>query len=189
MFDSNELYRWVEEQAALGSRRPGSAGGRANEEFLLDRLRSFGLPEVRSEEVPVTAWNCDEAALTVAGKPYPVFGIPFTAFTGAGHLEAPLIHAEPGALSAPASWRGKIVVAEIRFPALDTARLLRLALGKYDPDGDLAYGPRPATWIRLGWHQYQLAAKRGAAGFVGIIKDQPGGTQRMYAPYGFKEKD
>ena len=31
--------------------------------------------------------------------------------------------------------------------------------------------------------------KRGAVGFIGILKNQPGGTGRMYAPYGFKEKN
>ncbi len=188
-FDEGELYRWVEHQAAMGERRPGSPAGKLNEDFLEGRLRAFGLANVRREAVPVSHWTCDEASLRISGRAFPVFGIPHTCFTPRDGLEAELVHAAPGLFRAPAAWRGKIVVAEIGFPPLDPAALVRLAMGVHDPDKDLLEGPRPATWIRLGWHFYRWAALAGAAGFVGILKDQPGGTCRMYAPYGFKEKD
>ena len=87
------------------------------------------------------------------------------------------------------AWRGAIVVAEVGFPTLDTKLMLRIAAGKYDPEGTLPLVDHPATWVRLGWHLYREAARRGAIGFVGILKDQPGGSCRMYGPYGFREVD
>ena len=86
-------------------------------------------------------------------------------------------------------WRGKVVVTEIGFPPLDAKLLTRISMGYYDPDDSLACVKHPATWVRLGWHVYQRAVKHGAAGFIGIVRDQPGGSCRMYAPYGFREKN
>lgn len=188
-FDADELYGWVVRQAAMGERRPGSPAGRRNEEFLTAKLEEFGLRSVRQEAVPVTHWTCSTASFRAGSREFPVFGIPFTRFTSAAGTTAPLVHADAKLWRAPEAWRGKIVVAEIAFPALDPNQLARLALGVHDPEGDLFARSRPATWIRLGWHFYRWAAARGAAGFVGILKDQPGGSCRMYAPYGFKEKD
>ncbi len=188
-FSTDELFRWVELQVAMGARRPGSSAGRANEDFLFEELRRFGLSEVRREVVPVTHWRCEAASLLVGSEEVPVFGIPYTKFSPDEGTTAPLVFAEPKALSSRADWRGKIVVAEIGFPQLDAELLMKLALGQHDPRGKLELSDRPATWIRVGWHFYRWAAKRGAAGFVGILKDQPGGTCEMYAPYGFKEKD
>ena len=36
---------------------------------------------------------------------------------------------------------------------------------------------------------YHEAAKRGAAGFIGILVDHYAGGRKYFAPYGFKEKD
>jgi hypothetical protein len=184
LFSSDELFGWVEQQASFGPRRAGSEAGKKNEGFVFSRLESFGLEKVRREPVPVTYWNAERASLLVEGADISSFGIPFTAFTGPGGIRAPLALA-----SATKEWKGRLVVADIGFPDLRAKWLKRLALGTYDLGEDWDELKHPATWIRLGWELYALAAKRGAAGFIGILRDQPGGSCRMYAPYGFREKD
>ncbi len=189
LFPPNELFDWVKQQAAFGPRRPGSPANKENEDFIFATLESFGIANVRRELVPLTYWNCEQASLLVEQKSIPTFGIPYTTFTSAEGISAPLIYAEPKVFSSKKEWRGKIVVTEITFPSLNPDLLQKLALGKYDPDNDLKDLDHPATWIRVGWHLYQWAAREGALGFVGILRDQPGGSCRMYAPYGFKEKN
>ncbi len=188
-FSEDELFEWVERQAALGPRRAGSPAGIQNEDFLFSQLTAFGLKRVRREPVPVTHWNPKRSAFEVEGRLFEIFPIPYTALTREAGVEGSLVFAKGRDIIGSAKWKGRIVVAEIGFPALDAARLLGLSLGSYDPENTLTKVNHPATWIRLGWHLYKLAAKHGAVGFVGILKDQPGGTCRMYAPYGFREKD
>ena len=209
-FDADRMFACIEQQVALGPRRPGSAAGAANEDFLEGELRRLGLASVRREPIAITAWEPGDAFLEPvdpragspagpaagppagraagASSPIEAFAIPYTAFTD-GIVEAPLIFADGARLTQPGDWRGRVVVAEVRFPPLDPALLLRISLGRHDPDGTLGDVHHPATWVRLGWHLYRLAAQRGAAAFVGILVDQPGGSCRMYAPYGFRERD
>ncbi|MHC4248541.1 MAG: M28 family peptidase [Planctomycetota bacterium] len=199
-FDASEMLGWVERQAGMGPRRTGSAAGAEVEEFLEGKLREFGFESVRKEPIPVTHWEAREASLEVgeAGdggglSPVDAFPIPYTAFTPDagpdGGLEAPLVWADPRRLFHFGRWRGAVVVTDICFPPLDTGVLARFAMGEHDPDGTAKKVCHPATWVRLGWHLYRKAARCGAAAFVGIVRDQPGGTCRMWAPYGFKERD
>lgn len=196
-FNAEELFGWVEAQVALGARRPGSAAGRANEEMLEGMLRSFGLEAVRSEPIPITVWEATDSCLEVSqpGGPFEeleAFPIPYVAFTGDSGVEGPLVYADRRTLrhgAALDSWRGAVVVTEIGFPPLPLGLLLRLAAGLYDPHNTASAVSHPATWVRLGWHLYAEARKAGAVGFLGVLSEQPGGTSRMYAPYGFKEKD
>jgi hypothetical protein len=115
--------------------------------------------------------------------------IPHAAFATEGGVEGPVLFARSVGDIPSDAWRGAIVVVEIGFPKIQTGLLLRVARGTHDPEGTLRLVDHPATWVRLGWHFYREAARRGAAGFVGILKDQPGGTCRMYGPYGFREED
>ncbi len=192
-FDAGEMFSFVEAQVAMGPRRPGSPPDRANEDYLEERLREFGLENVRREPIPITHWEPRRTSLEVVsdGKTEAVdaFPIAFSAFTPDDGVEAPLVYADPRRLLHWGSWRGAVVVTEVGFPSLDIARLAPFAMDSYDPDGDMRDIKHPATWVRLGWHLYRKAARRGAVGFIAIIRDQPGGTCRMFAPYGFREKD
>lgn len=192
-FDVGHMLSWVEAQVALGPRRPGSAADGRNEDYLEGELRRMGLAEVRKEPIAVTRWEADEVSLEVGAggdlEGIDAFPIPYCAFTPKKGVRAPLTFVGPGRPEAGREVAGRIVVADIGFPPLDTSLLTRIAAGVYDPGETLAAAGHPATWVRLGWHLYGLAARRGAVGFVGILKDQPGGSCRMYAPYGFREKD
>ena len=192
-FDADRMYDLVVRQARMGARRPGSAAGRENENFLEDSLRDFGLEAVRREPIPITRWESRDACLEVnrdgVFEEVTSFPIPYTAFTPGGGIEAPLVYAAPGRIWHRGDWSGAVVVTEIGFPSLDVKLLTKIIPGLFDPDDTIGDFNHPATWVRLGWHLYRLAARRGAAGFIGIVRDQPGGGCRMYAPYGFREKD
>ncbi len=193
-YDGDEMWRWIEEITSHGPRRPGSPGDAAVEDWLEGKLRGFGFEDVRREPIAIRAWKDDEARLEVRGADGGVVlrpevqCIPYVRFGPEGGDERPL-RFFGSAGGADADWRGAIVVAEVAFPRIRTASLRRIAIGEHDPDGTLGEVDHPATWVRLNWHLYREAVKRRAAGFVGILKDQPGGTCRMFAPYGFREGD
>ena len=192
-FDSEQMFGWIRDQVSMGARRAGSAADRQNEDYIEAHLRDFGLEKVRREPIPITHWAAETHSVEIDDgsgfEQVDSFPIPYSAFTAPEGREARLVFADPATLWHRADWKGAIVVTEIGFPDLDVKLLRKFSLGQYDPDGSLDLVKHPATWVRLGWHLYHLAAKRGAVGFIGIVKDQPGGSCHMYAPYGFREKD
>ncbi len=193
-FCAGRMGSWIGEQVAFGPRHAGSPAGRRNEAYLLGELQRLGLSRVHPEAIPVAVSEANRTTLTVttAGhepRELACFAIPYCAFTDEAGVEAPLVSVDAATPFPWASVRGAIVVCDIRFPALNAGLLTRLGSGVYDPDHSLGEVRHPATWVRLGWHLYRYAARHGAVGFVGILRDQPGGTCRMYAPYGFRESD
>ncbi|MBL0211919.1 MAG: M28 family peptidase [Holophagaceae bacterium] len=179
--------------ASFGPRRAGSPAGLANEEYLLGKLREFGLCNIRKEAISVEYYEPGNSCLEIESearyRPFDAQWIPHCRFTPPTGIESKLVYADPGAFIHSGDWRGKVVVTEIGFPLLDVGLIGKFSMGKYDPEDSLRHVKHPATWVRLGWHLYRKAVERGAAGFIGILKDQPGGSCRMYAPYGFKEND
>jgi hypothetical protein len=192
-FSSDEMMTWIREMAAFGARRSGSPGGLANEDYLVAKLTEFGLANIRKEPILVEYYRPDKLLVEIdkgAGfKPFNAQWIPYCRFTPADGVESQLVFADSRAFSHSADWTGKVLVTDIEFPILDVALIGKFAMGKHDPDDSLKDVKHPATWVRLGWHLYRKAFERGAIGFIGILKDQPGGSYQMYAPYGFKEKD
>lgn len=194
-FDAEEMMGWIGKIVSHGPRRPSSAADLAVEDDLAARLGEFGFESVRREAIPIATCDVTEASLEILGasgaaeRRPEVYPIPYAAFTPEGGVEGPVIFVRSPGDAPRAAWRGAIVVAEIGFPRIATGLMLKIALGKHDPGGTLPLVDHPATWVRLGWHLYREAARRGAAGFVGILKDQPGGSCRMHAPYGFRERD
>ncbi len=192
-FDVDQMLSWVKQQTELGPRRAGSPAGRKNEDLLVGELKSFGIESVRTEPIDVT--HCEAARWRFdvesggSRQSLDCFPIPFAAYTPAEGIDARLVYADRHKLWHTEDWNGAIVVTDIGFPELEVKMLLRLSSGHYDPDSSLRNIKHPATWVRLGWHLYHLAARRGAVGFVGILEDQPGGSCEMYAPYGFREPD
>lgn len=192
-FDPAELKTWVKQQADMGPRRPGSAAGHQNEEFLLEKLKEFGLENVRKEPVSITHWEAEEYSLAVGEEgqlePTHCFYIPYTRMISEPELTAPMLWIDQKTLSVPKNCAGKIVVTEVTFPPFAPEMLLKYGMDHFDPDDNILKLNHPATWVRMGWHIYQQAARKGAAGFIGILTNQPGDNCEMYAPYGFKEKD
>jgi hypothetical protein len=186
--DVNALVR-------CGARRAGSPEGHAAEKFLFEKLVALGLHDVRKEPIAVTAWNANETRFTITSeepsRDVDAFAIPYCAFTPKGGIEGTLLYADPAKpfFALPDDCRGAIVVTDVEFPALDPKLLRAISVGIVDTHGDIDSSAHAATWVRRNWHFYRESVKRGARAFIGILKDQPGGTSKMYAPYGFREKD
>lgn len=189
----DRMMNWIEKQVSFGARRPGTEAGKANEDFLFETLQNMGLESVRKEAIEIQHWQQKQCELYIEHgdkrSELDSFAIPYCAFTESEGVRAPLRYVDSTALRQKDDWQGQIIVTEIRFPELPVALLGKISPGRHDPDDTLDEIDHPATWVRLGWHIYKLAAKRGALGFIGIVRDQPGGSPRMYAPYGFKEKN
>jgi len=192
-FDKSLMMEWIETMSSFGPRRAGSPGGHKNEDFLMEQLTNFGLENVHKEPIPVTYRETEKALLELDDgngyKPVNAQWIPFSAYTPKEGVEGKLIYVNPGKLLQGGDWKGKVVLTDISFPMLDVNMISKFSLGQYDPDGSMLNIRHPATWVRINWHLYKKAFNKGAIGFIGILKDQPGGSHRMYAPYGFKEKD
>lgn len=184
------MIEWIERMAALGPRRTGSAADRACEDWLAGELAAFGLERVRKEPIPVRTWEATDARVDAGTgttlAPVDAHWAPFTEFTPPGGVEGPLLFTGPGPRG---DWRGKIVAADIRFPPINQSQLKLISMGVYDPADTIGGMGHAATWVRLNWHLYGEAVRRGAIGFLGIVRDQPGGSSHMFAPYGFREQD
>jgi len=192
-FDSSLIMEWIKKMTSFGPRRAGSSAGHKNEDFLMEQLRDFGIENVHKEPIPIEYRETQKAVLEVDDgegfKPIKAQWIPFSAYTPEKGIEGNLVYADPGKIIQGGNWKGKIVLTDICFPMLDVKLISKFSMGRYDPEGTLLDIKHPATWVRKNWHFYRKAIKKGAIGFIGILKDQPGGSYRMYAPYGFKEKN
>lgn len=178
----------IEKLYSIGPRRPGSPNERIVCDYLSQQFESFGL-EVKTEDVPLSYWNPTDWSLSRSnGENFPAFYIPYTSFE---EVTGELVYLNPRhKIHYTKDLKGKIVVTDIEFPMLNGAALKSISLGIYDPDDEIPDGDiHPATWIRQNWELYDYAVKNGAIGFIGILKDQPGGSDRYYAPYGFREGD
>ena len=193
MFDADEMYRWIEEIVSIGVRRPGSPGDKATEDYV-EKFFDQHLETVSKQAIPITYWNatrhsiqCDQGTREI-----PCFYMPYTHFTPEEGVEAELTYVADKPLSEIKAipLKDKIVVFDLYFPMLKMPQLKRLSLAVHDPDQSMPTGDiHEATWIRPSWYIYQEAARQGAAGAIGILRNQPGGLNSYYAPYGFREQD
>jgi hypothetical protein len=192
-FDKEIMLAWIHQMVSFGARRAGSLAGKKNEDYLIAELKKMGIENVIAEPIPITCRESTFASVEIYDKDKFVNinaqYIPFSAYTPKQGIMAPLVYADPKKIFHFNDWKGKIVVTDIEFPMLDVKLLRKFSFGVYDPDNSTKEIKHPATWIRLNWHLYKKAFEKGALGFIGILKDQPGGSHRMYAPYGFKEKN
>lgn len=192
-FNSDLMMEWIKTISEFGPRRAGSPANHQAEDFIVQLLKGFGVPSVRKEPIQVEYWNVQKSIFEIndgAGfSPIEAQWIPYCAFTPEKGIEGELVYADPKKLFQSKNWKGKVVLTDISFPELDVKLLSKFSLGQYDPNNNMHDIKHPATWVRINWHFYREAVRKQAVGFIGILKDQPGGSYRMYAPYGFKEKD
>jgi len=186
-----EIKKWIGELYAFGPRRAGSPIGHEVEDYVEEQFKLVGLGKVSRQSIPLTYWDCTGHSLQIDGKEISSSYIPFTEFTYQEGVSGEIVHLNPDDPAIHSlDLKRKVVLVDISFPMLKGKVLKLLALDLHDPDHSIPDGPiHEATWIRLNWELYEWAHKRGAIGFIGILKDQPGGHHSYYAPYGFKEGD
>ena len=199
--DQQTIWSWIEGLCSTTHRRPGTPEGHRAEQWVAERFRELGLEEVRLDPLPITVWSARRWLLTVGEETIPSFYVPYTGFTGADGVEAPLVYVgvgKPGAF-ARHDVAGKLVVADVPFPRMPTGLLLRLARAGYqvsDPDG--AIGPFTSQYLNFARQNfvggttgdaapehdvYWQAVRRGARGVCLILRDQPTNSNTHYGPY------
>ncbi len=184
-----------------GGRLPGTPGDRAVEELVRGELEQLGL-EVKVEPVRVRYWKARNWKLeieTASGwVEVPSF---YMARVRPGTVEARLAYiGDAHSTSLPQAVEGSIAVGELEHPSLDLGLLAAAALYISDPDGSLraaAEKPveKPATFMTtlhpsecgcpVAPEAYDAAVKRGAAGFVAVLRNYPDmgcGEFTYYAP-------
>lgn len=181
---TDRIHGWIYDLASLGHRRTGTPQGRQSAEYIARVLRDAGLEEVFIETAPTPCPVVHSTGLVLGGMKYDAFWANGTGrvgelgrFTHALSADTPIVHLGAG-------WEedfdgvdvaGKIVVCDIEFlPATTEAVLARNErIEAYDPDGSLQdpvnkydiYSPN--NWP----YNYFYAQQRGAAGFVGSLRD------------------
>ncbi|NOZ27003.1 MAG: M20/M25/M40 family metallo-hydrolase, partial [Chloroflexi bacterium] len=135
-----------------GHRFTGSPGEARAVSFVLERMRAYGLGNVRTEEVPLTGWKRGDARLEVLdrdGLHLETLALPYSP---AGRVEAELLDLEsavPEAISARADEiKGKIVLVSSANPPMYRRPVHRM-------------------------EKYSRVVQAGAVGFV-FVGDEPG---------------
>ncbi len=197
--DEGVLLEWIRRIHAQGIRRPGYPADRWAEQFCGDQLRRFGVENVRLEPVEVPYWEPKSAVLRVDGGgerfQIPCFPLPFSAPTPGVEGELTVFDA-----TAPAAVRGRVSlyeVAPVRVPPAFTVqrRLLEERDSRDAPaaarDAGFCYDPRRTfdgavqvlPFGREIQNVMEPSMDAGAVGFVGVLRDYPGGGCEYYVPY------
>lgn len=199
--DSDTMYAWLEELCETPHRRPGTPEGHRAEQWVAEKLRAFGVEDVRQDPIPMTVWTSQRWSLEVEGRVVPSFYVVNTSFTAPKGVTAPMVYVGTGA---PDDFErvdvsGKIVVADVPFPVLPTGFIMRLLRACYilsDPDHTLSLGSRQRlNFVRQNFlggvtadnapdsDVYWQAVRRGAKGICLILRDQPSNSNTHYGPY------
>lgn len=183
-----DMLGWIQEIVACGIRRPGSPGGLATEHLLERKFSEFGLADVRREPVPVNHWAPLTAAVHFVDdrRHVPCFSVPYTAWTPAGGIEAELVYLSAGTAADfdAVDVSGKVAVVDMRFGQLSGAALMAGSYFMNDPGQTIPAGPlHTANWLIENFAAYYAAHHRGAAAFIGLLRDSPIDGPLQYIPY------
>ncbi len=199
--DGDTLYAWIETLCRGSHRRPGSETGQAAENWIAGKFREFGLDNVSRDPIDMTVWEARNWSLTVDGRKIPSFYLINSGFSGPDPVTAPLVYVGTGRAAdfTRVDATGKIVVADVPFPAITYGALLKLSGVAYavsDPDHHIRLSSRQyLNYVRrnfIGGYTadnapnndvYWNACKNGARAVCLILKDQPSNSNSHYGPY------
>ncbi|HIG28818.1 MAG TPA: M28 family peptidase [Verrucomicrobiales bacterium] len=192
VFDKDSMLEDIRRIVACGIRRPGYPGDQATQEYLLDRFECIFLEHIHREPVQVNFWQPTETHLSIesgSGPDFvnvPCFAVPYTQWTSETGLLAESVFVGSGS---PEDFKnktiqGKIVVAEMEFGELNAGLLKTNSYFVVDSEHTIPEGPlHAANWLIKNFPVYYEAIKSGAAGFIGILKDNPIDGCEFYVPY------
>ena len=187
---SNEqMFEWTREIVDITVkheqfRRFGTPGDLEVREYIVDKLKSFGLDSVEMQEYPCTYRHNESWELRVDGEEIPSFFMNGASFTDEEGVQGELVYVGED-VPTGVDYTGKIVVFELRGQSLP-GELIHLASDfLHDPDGKLAggmsiggrAGPIPAN----NPIPYYNAAAQGAVAMIAILKDLHTGTDRFFS--------
>ena len=182
-----DMLAWMQALAELGPRLAGTPSCRRGEDLIEGWFREAGLGAVTREPVGLQVWECGKAWLRWGGRTFPAYPIARSAFTPPEGIRAPLVfigEGDPESLEGR-NLAGKIVVAEVPFAPRPYQLLRQTAHAVHDPGNTLEREPDTcATWTLPTFTKaYAWSVARGAAGFVGILRDLRANRHRYHYPF------
>lgn len=193
-----EMLGWIEAVVAQGVRRPGYPADRWAEQFVFDQFTALGLEAVRFEPLECAYWEDDHGGLSIESgsqrEHVACFPVPFSQ---PASVSGRLVRWDP---AHPEAVAGAIALYDLRFGsapeefpvwarrergAADTAAPTALARAgwAYDPDGTFAEGRHRLPFPPEIQDTMGPAIAAGAIGFVGVLRNYPGGGCEYYVPY------
>lgn len=178
---SDAIFRTIEDLVAFAPRYTGTPGGNRAAEYVADRLRGAGVPEVRIMTEPSYAWRADRCALEVDGQviecsPIQHSGTRSEDQTGllvAAPVTGRIIDIRDGEV--PANARGMIILFDLVFET-PLKKMLAITEHRYDPqrlfdreDVRESRNPYQTSMARI----MTAAAEAGAIGAIGVLRDYP----------------
>ncbi len=182
-----EILSWMHALCSGPHRLAGTTAGLQAEDLIEGWFRELGLQGVIREPIPIQAWEPEEARFQCGDLTFPAYPIARSTFTAREGIRGPLVYigvGEPDALEGR-DLAGKIVVAEVPFGLRPYQFHRKTAHAVHDPGGTLTREPDTrATWILPTFARaYSWSVARGAAGFIGILKDLRANRCRYHYPY------
>lgn len=179
--DTHSILATVQDLVDLAPRATGTPGGERAAAYVADRFTRAGLSDVHEMHVPSYAWRATRCHLTVADEDVacaPVLHSALRATDAVGTLvdtpvTAPLV--DVGTAVGEHDVAGRIVLFDLTFD-MTTAHLLPLAEWLHDPGRRMlrrevlsSRNPYVTNLSRVA----RDAARGGAVGIVGVLKDYP----------------
>lgn len=180
--DTHSILATVQDLVDLAPRATGTPGGERAAAYVADRFTRAGLSDVHEMQVPSYAWRATRCHLTVDGEARdcaPILHSGLPAHDAVGTLldapvTAPVVDIGSGRVT-DHDVAGRIVLFDLAF-TMTTAHLLPLAEWIHDPgrrmlrrDVLASRNPYVTTLTRVA----RDAARGGAVGLVGVLKDYP----------------
>lgn len=190
------IRRWIQDIFDQGIRRPGTPADRWAEVYVQRHFEALGLERVRFEPVETPYWSPRSAELVVgegdAAESIRCFATPFSE---PGEVRGDLVRV--GAPGGAAS--GCVAVVDLPFVSLPATfplmvrRSERIGAGVAAPVQDAGWCHDPDAALESLTHippfsvalmqTMEPAIEVGAIGFVGVLRDYPGGGCEYYVPY------
>ena len=183
-----DVLSWIKKICDMGYRKPGSEADHQVEDYLIQVLKEFGVPEIIREDMEVPIWEPEnwklEIEINQKKQEIPSFFLVYTEFTDSSGITGELVNVLTGRETdfQKNDVKGKIAVIDFRNPPLNITPLLNSALYVHDPGDTIPVKTHPATFLYVNWEAFYRAYENGAIGVVGIPKDHPGGLKEYFFP-------
>lgn len=177
------IFGWIAEVVSHGVRRPGYPADRWAEQWIARQFRDLGLERVRLEPVELPYWEPRSWSLVARmadGRQLDVPCFPLPHAAPVRGLEAELV---PFDRNKPGAARDAVVLYDEPLLRMPHALLAGAATWSYDPEGTWTSTAQVLPFGPDFQNVMEPAIEAGAAGFIGVLRDYPGGSRDYYVPY------
>lgn len=187
--NKEEMLSWIMAMCDKGYRRPGTTASHKVENFLENRLRSFGFEDIRRQEIEFDMWEPEywRFIYEIDGKIHgcPCYYACYTSFTEPEGISGNLIYLGKGSEKDfdGKDLKGKIVVIDLEFLLLQYQALSLVSPYIHNPNNvNLEDHNIPDMSRGINWAAYHRATNQGAIGFIGILANYPIDSPILYYP-------